>query len=162
MPWGRLRSPRTPIPDPESPWICLVHTELNELGVEWLLSDKVGSDRGVVPRRMTRFRWIHRATPQPSTTSWIPTFSSLRLSGTCCSPRGTVHRAESQGLSGHLRWPLGFLHSIVMLHGAPTRRRCSCVNGAKAHGEIGRRSLIVPNHLLTAPLLWVPLSDSGW
>jgi len=40
------------MPDPESPWTCLVHPELGELGVEWLLSDQGGSARGVVPRRM--------------------------------------------------------------------------------------------------------------
>ncbi len=44
-----------------------------------------------------RFSWIHHTTSSLSTASWIPPFSSLRLSGACCSQQRASTAAEPQG-----------------------------------------------------------------
>ncbi len=63
---------------------------------------------------------IHPAISQPSTASWILAFSSLRLSGSCCSRRKVVYGAKTQGFSGYLYTRWCFHIPALRFHGAPS------------------------------------------
>ena len=93
---------------------------------------------------------IHPALSQPRTASWILAFSSLRLSGSCCSRRKVVYGAKTQGFSGYLYTRWCFHIPALRFHGAP-----SPVYRAR---EMGARLRYLP-HALTAgwsvALTWI-------
>src|SRR6266849_364191 len=61
---------------------------------------------------------MHPAISQPSTASGILAFSSLRLSGSCCSRRKVVYGAKTQGFSGYLYTRWCFHIPALRFHGA--------------------------------------------
>src|SRR5712692_2291850 len=63
---------------------------------------------------------MHPAISQPSTASGILAFSSLRLSGSCCSRRKVVYGAKTQGFSGYLYTRWCFHIPALRFHGAPS------------------------------------------
>src|SRR5712691_9685244 len=84
---------------------------------------------------------IHPALSQPSTASWILAFSSLRLSGSCCSRRKVVYGAKTQGFSGYLYTRWCFHIPALRFHGA----QFTCLSGA-----LDRPSLALHPASLTA------------